>query len=445
MYNGEQLNLLFATGVDFDVVTFGGPSLQTFVNTGLIRSIPENLVSQYAPGMVKELDSNSPKWKGMGTVDGVLYGFPKVSVGNTSPWGLSVRTDWLKNLGVTTLPKTLDELEALFVRFREGDPDKNGVKDTYALTAFGSSGQLKTINPYLFASYGVSIGDWAIGSDGTPEWWAIKDEYRQALEKMREWWAKDIFDPTIVVNTRNDNMARFALDRSAGYYGNDWALEPYGAPVGWSLLLEKWPELDPKTMFTHIPPVAGPKGTATVRHGFAFTGNFYFGRNTSDEKVARLLTMFNEILTDKDLYLLAYYGFEGQHYTLDSENHAQVKPEWASPERKTEIGIFRYYPHVSMPRDFMVFGYTDFRWHAWEQIKDYICLPLHIASQFQTDADLEYGAAAGTIEEEYFWKTVTGEWNINNTWNDYVSRWKAAGGQRILDAKKDIAVKMGLN
>ena len=72
-------------------------------------------------------------------------------------------------------------------------------------------------------------------------------------------------------------------------------------------------------------------------------------------------------------------------------------------------------------------------------------MPIHLAQVVTTGTDSEYGAATGTIAEEYFWKAVTGEWNVNNTWKNYVNRWKAAGGQQIIDAKKKIALELGLN
>jgi hypothetical protein len=40
---------------------------------------------------------------------------------------------------------------------------------------------------------------------------------------------------------------------------------------------------------------------------------------------------------------------------------------------------------------------------------------------------------------------VTGEWKVNNTWDDYVSRVLAAGAQKIIDAKKAIARDLAKN
>jgi putative aldouronate transport system substrate-binding protein len=450
-YNGEQKNLLIATGIDFDVwIGWAGVgSMREKVNTGLIRPISMEMMNKFAPGIVKILTDAQAQWPALASVDGVLYGFPAYSIDQTGPWGLSVRTDWLKNLGVTTLPKTLDELEALMVRFRNDDPDKNGRRDTYALSLAQNNGG-KMINPYLFASYGVNLDLWGIDTDGSPKWYAIDDNYRQALVKMNEWWAKEIYDPSILVNqTRTDNMTRVANGLVAGYFGTDWLIVGGANPSalsGWNLYLREHPNTDVDTLTTHIPPVSGPKGTFTNQYNISPTSNVTnFGRKTSDEKVARVLSMFNDTLTQRDLYLLVYYGIEGQQWTYDASKRPVVKPEWGAPEKQTEIGTYRYYPHVFLPKEYLDIAYDINRFKSYEAIKDYSVLPIHLAQGISTEADLEYGSATSAIAQEYFWKTVTGEWNVNSTWNDYVARWKAAGGQQILDAKKKIAVEMGLN
>jgi putative aldouronate transport system substrate-binding protein len=450
-YNGEQKNLLIATGVDFDVwIAWAGVgSVREKANTGLIRPISLDMMNKFAPGIVKILTDAEPQWPALASVDGVLYGFPAYSIDQTPPGGLSVRTDWLKNLGVTTLPKTLDELEALLVRFRNDDPDKNGRKDTYALSLAGGNTD-KGINPYLFASYGVNIDRWGVDTDGSPKWYAIDDNYRQALIKMNEWWAKEIYDPAILVNqTRTDNMTRVANGFVAGYFGTEWLLVGGANPSalsGWNLYLKEHPGAAVENLTTHIPPVSGPKGTFTIQHSVSpSTIATNFGRKTSDEKVARLLSLFNDTLTQRDLYLLVCYGIEGQHWNYNADKRPVVKPEWNVPEKQTELGTYRYYPHVSVPKEFLDLAYDAQRFKSHEAVINYPTLPIHPVHAVSTEADTEYGAAAGAIATEYFWKAVTGEWNVNNTWNDYVARWKAAGGQQILDAKKKAAVDMGLN
>jgi putative aldouronate transport system substrate-binding protein len=451
-YNNEQKNLLVATGVDFDVwIGWAGVgSMRQRVDTGLIRPVSLDMVNKFAPGIVKILADASPLWYALSSVDGVNYGFPHYSMGQGSPMGLSVRTGWLKNLGVTAIPKTLDELEALLVRFRTDDPDKNGKKDTWGLSLGGGNGDMRSLNPYLFTSYGVIIDQWGVDADGSPKWYAIDDNYRQALAKMNEWWAKEIFDPSILVNqTRMDNFTRVANGFAGGYFGSDWFLAAGTNPSAlnaWTIYSNEHPDADIDSLTTHIPPVNGPKGALTHQYALPLSTQVTtFGRKTPDEKVVRLLSMFNDIMTQRDLFLLANYGIEGQHWAYDAEKRPVMKPEWSSAEKTTELGSYRFYPHVFLPIEYMDLSYNTRRFNAREAVQNYPLLPIHMAQLITTAEDAEYSAATRTIAQEYFWKTVTGEWNVDNTWNDYVNRWKAAGGQQIIDAKKKIAVELGLN
>jgi hypothetical protein len=60
--NAGQRNLLRATGVDFDFWTWATLSPRQAVENGLVRSLSEDMVRKYAPGVVEILESKSPHW-----------------------------------------------------------------------------------------------------------------------------------------------------------------------------------------------------------------------------------------------------------------------------------------------------------------------------------------------------------------------------------------------
>jgi len=123
-----------------------------------------------------------------------------------------------------------------------------------------------------------------------------------------------------------------------------------------------------------------------------------------------------------------------------------MKPDWNTPERMTELGACRFLPHSFIPPELAFLVMTNARHVQNSYMRaNYTLRPIHLAQLFSTSEDTEFGAATNTIAQEYFWKTFTGEWNVNNTWNDYVNRWRASGGQQIIDAKKRIAIAEGLN
>ncbi|MDL2228856.1 extracellular solute-binding protein [Treponema sp. OttesenSCG-928-L16] len=439
-YNVEQMNLLLATGVEFDIWSWGIKDVISAVETGTIRPLPLEMVKEHAPEFYKLYEETSPNWKYIGSHEGVLYGLPRVSDTFRSPVGLSVRTDWMKKVGITQIPKTLAELKEMLIRFRENDPDGNGRKDTYGLSIGGNGTLIAYLNPYLMGAYGVNMARWGVDTDGSPKAWAVQPEYRAALEELSDWWAKGIYDPQVPLLNRVQQWERFGAGITGGYFGTEWMLEPSRPGVGWSNLLKERPDLDPDTVFTHIPPVSGPKGASTLAYDVTLTSNaYYFGRNTSDEKLVRLLTLLNETLADPKLYVMATFGVEGVHFDLDSKGHVMIKPEWSTPEKYTELGYMRFLNNQFCPPEYVKYNYDSIRYRAWERIINYPVLPIHLVNGIQTSEDREYKSGVDTITQEYFYKVVTGEWKTSDTWDNYVSRVLNAGLQKQIDAKKRVA------
>jgi hypothetical protein len=154
--------------------------------------------------------------------------------------------------------------------------------------------------------------------------------------------------------------------------------------------------------------------------------------------------MFNDFMTDNEMLLLAQYGLKGQHFDINSDGFVVQKPEWTSPEKLTELGVKRYCGYTFYTADNLKLAYTREMYRAWSTVVKYPVIPLHaVATMYNTPSDIEFRAAIETMQDEYFWKVATGEWDINSTWDSYVSRWNAAGGQKVIDAKKTFAREMG--
>lgn len=451
-YNKDQMALQLATGVDFDVWTWATKDVIQAEATGLVRSIPDGYLEEYAPTFVSTLDGIFENWKTMASVDGEIYSIPLYSSTYLTPLTLSVRTDWLEALNVTTLPTTLDELEALLLRFHTEDPDKNGVTgDTYALGKWWNTTSPLFTAAYVFAAYGCSVERWNIDDDGTPIHWAIMDEYKEGLKRVQQWYAKGIIHPEVVTDTRVETTEKILSNKIGGVFGTDWFIvgnngnpsTPFGA------LANADPTADAATLSTFIPPVTGPDGNAVTTQFWtplAKNYTFYFGKNASDEIVQRLLTMFDDTLADKDQFTMMWFGLEGEQFDYNADGFVVQKEGWGTTEKMAELGSNRYFiDHAFMTMDYMKLAYPKYRYDAFEAIIDYDVEPIHLANAFNTAADAEYTAAIEKIQNEFFLKAMMGEVNIDADWATYVAQWLAAGGQQITDSKKAIAVEMGLN
>src|SRR5690606_721313 len=75
-----------------------------------------------------------------------------------------------------------------------------------------------------------------------------------------------------------------------------------------------------------IPPVTGESGMAGTFNMSTLQQqpNIYFGVNTSDEKLIRILQMLNAIYSDEKMYALVEYGIEGEHYNVVDGRYVPV-------------------------------------------------------------------------------------------------------------------------
>lgn len=434
----EQVSLFLNTGLEFDINTYCVTTVDDMLKADAIRSIPLEYLETYAPDIMKMLDDANEKWKTLVTVDGEIWCIPIYSESYKCPSGVALRTDWLKNLNIEEMPTTLDGLEEMLLRLHTDDPDGNGVRDTYALTkSTNANNSFERLCPYVFSAYGVVPHAWNIAEDGTPVYYATMESYREALERMRKWYEIGIFDPECVVDTSQTAAAKLANGRIAGCTGTEWLMISSYNNTPFHELCLAHPELDPQTVSTIIPPV--PKAYSYADTVSAWSGTF-FGRNCSDEKLIRLLQLLNDGYKDEKLMALALYGEEGIDYTVDEDGFYHVKYLQA----QYDVGNGRYY-HFSIPPQYLKMQFPNERYGAFQQMVPWEVVPRHMANNFQTKEDAEYGAALDTIETEYFWKVLVGEANTEEDWDAYVKAWNDAGGKIVTEAKRALAEEKGLN
>jgi putative aldouronate transport system substrate-binding protein len=447
--NREQVNLFFATGGKFDVALHNGQgtkSMFEMADDGVIRSFPPDFMEQYAPHMVALLSKAfGPDWKTYSTYKGQFWSFPEYRPSDIL--GLGLRGDWLKNLGVTTLPKTLDELEALLIRFREEDPDRNGRRDTYGLGKFGNGNDLRFFAAYLFAGYGMLPEKWNTGPDGGPVYWATMPEYKQALARLRTWYQKEIFHPEVITDTRQTTTEKMVSNRIGGYFGTGWqfSISETGAPFG--ALQKAHPEMSVNDVRVLIPPVTGPNGKALsldYASNLFQISSCYFGKDTSDAKVQRILRLFNECIADPMQYALNANGIEGQHFDIDAEGILVRRPEWTSNEKRTELGVLRYFINGFQFDGYRQYEYDRPSLDVYNVFQAFDTIHLYPLDAMSIRTDADYSATVTPIVEEYSMKILTGEWDINSTWDSYISRLNAAGLQKIIDAKRAQAREFGI-
>jgi putative aldouronate transport system substrate-binding protein len=428
-YNKEQINVFLASGDSADYMELGIEPSKA-LNSGIIRPISMEMLQQYAPNILKSLDDIAGRdvWSEHLTFDGKLYGIPTVSKTYLAPNTLALRKDWLDAIGVTKMPDTLKELEELLLKFRNDDPDKNGKKDTYALSKFAVTASLHTnkILPYIFGAYGIAQNKW-MEKEGKLTYSSISPAYKDALKTFQDWYKKEIFDPEVLLDDRAKFNSKFESNRLAGIVEVDAWLDPANAssPVG-KLKMNKGIDM------VYIPPVKGPSGFSGTDNSSAVNkgSSLFFGHKTTDEQVIRILQIQNDIFSDSKMYAQYYYGNEGEHWTLDDSGAYVPKPEATSTERRTEIGAQRFMMSNMINETAYPVRVNPNRRSIIEKVKEF---PITKIASYQPDLPADKVTAMAKVESEFFWKAFSGQVDIDKEWDTYVENWMAAGGKQATD------------
>lgn len=221
-----KLNLAFASGDIADVIFGAGSTYLTrsqevdYGTQGILVPL-EDLIPDYAPNLHKILEKRPEIKKSITAPDGHIYSLPMIADGDTGSWALSplwYNGEWLDNLGVTELPKSVDDFYKLLVRFRDEDPNKNGKKDEIPLT----EANLNNIKTWLMPAFGVFNSDNGIQVDdnGKVTYTKTTPEYKEFLTFMNKLYTEKLLDPEVYSQADEQKKAKGNANRLGLY--PDW-------------------------------------------------------------------------------------------------------------------------------------------------------------------------------------------------------------------------------
>jgi len=204
-------------------------------------------------------------------------------------------------------------------------------------------------------------------------------------------------------------------------------------------------ERNPEAKVLVTPPLYGPDGTRGVPSYEPVTPlnvnrGTLIGKQVSDKKLNRILEIHDWMNFDLEAMVLANFGQPGVHLDWAGEPY-KSKPINREGINAEEQAIQHYPAHMKhetmMP---LMFGGTPgrmaeifistaegqkvmirpYRWDLFDETN-------------HRQVQKTYGADLNTIASEYFYKAITGEIEIDPTWDEYVKTWLQAGGQKVLD------------
>ena len=220
----QAYNLMLSTGELADIVCYTVVGLEKLGADGGMMDLTQ-LIEEHGPNITAFFEANPDLKKDLYSVDGNIYALPSfVDYKNLKATeGLFLRTDWVKQLGYE-VPETLDELEAVLTAFIEEDANGNGMKDE--VPYFRRSDLETAISNllHLFGShsYRTSGGHsgFYVDEGGRMQYAPLGSDYRFAVEKAADWYAKGLIDKEIF--TRGMGARDALLPTNLGGSTVDW-------------------------------------------------------------------------------------------------------------------------------------------------------------------------------------------------------------------------------
>jgi putative aldouronate transport system substrate-binding protein len=191
--NNTAMSLLLASGNLPDILLFnfqmhytGGEAKA--IDDGVIYPLSEEFLAANAPDYLKVLQSNEAYMKGSTTPNKDIYGFTFI-VGDEAlktGYGLTVRDDWCKELGIE-LPETPEEFHNMLVAFR----DQKGVKSPLSI----SSGNVSELldRGIITSPFGLVTRDIYVDNKQVEIGFA-KNEYKDVLVYLNKLYEEGLLD-----------------------------------------------------------------------------------------------------------------------------------------------------------------------------------------------------------------------------------------------------------
>jgi len=152
-----------------------------------------DIVAQYMPNYRHALEAIPAMKKIVTEADGAMYSFSKIQPARPTVRNqLIINKDWLDTLNLE-IPENIEELKAVMVAFKEGDPNGNGIADEIPYSHNGD------VPSDWFSPFGVTDINVTLMSitDGDPFFWPTSEGYKAGIAWCRELYELGVLDPEI--------------------------------------------------------------------------------------------------------------------------------------------------------------------------------------------------------------------------------------------------------
>jgi len=373
--------------------------------------------------------------------DGNCYGWPAVYTGTDAadPYGWMIRGDWLDRLGLEP-PVTVDDWTEVFRAFKEEDANANGdPDDEWGWCVSGLNEILVWAQAWdlTWRSNGFNVDE---NGKVYLDW--IDERYKEVFKQLAEWYKAGYIDPEYASLDHNSKITQNVAGAFCRFANNIRTRSQYAQEGG-----------DPGAYYMGLP----------APHAEGYKGGMEEYGPTSGQFMVITHTCKNPDIafkfcdwvwgSDEGMTLL-WFGVKGVHWEPNEKGKPNFKGEfyvnnpdgWTTSETAlTSIGGHEFFPSIRSAK-----GY----WSVWaeakiEEANELVRAGIEVmapcirkrfpnlpATLDENNEFNRYFTDIQTYRNEAAVKFITGEWTVEEHWDQFVKDIENMNLKRVLEIKQ---------
>ena len=353
--------------------------------------------------------------------NGAVYALPRSM---SYPWCMSVRRDWMRNLGYevgdeSVIEMPIDEFKQLMYDFTHGDPDQDGKDDTFGFCAEDSS--VGMFAP-IFTAYGIPVQNW--GSMYYDEEAGVcksiikHPRFQEALELMQYFYQNGCMDTEFAVVADASTEFAYLWNSTAGAA----AWSPAGMTNNWVSRYTEEGVDENSFVYVNITDNNGANGGFIVN----YSGWVCVSAACKNPEAAIKLIDF---MYSKDGGTMTYLGIEGMHYQwIDQENEKfEYIGKYTDIANQRTDGGWILWNIVHADDNFELRTLTPITVDVINYAKEHQMANAAVIYSTPAIAN-ELGSTLTDVVMKLFANATVAEGDITDLYNQYVAEYDSIGG-----------------
>ncbi len=439
-----------------DVMWYNG-SIQYMDTLGLTRTIPREMVEEYAPSFIELFDTYPTIYTSIMYADNqdefmALNGVMEQSAAVAcSLYADFYRYDWIEaldidlgvevtqisdNFYVADTGPTLEKFEEVMHGFTYGDPDGNGIDDTY-----GASFEYVSRFDLLYSAFDLTSG--VNEQDDKAEMYYATENFKDFTVWFKDMFDKGYFDTDFFHQDRTERWEK-VNQQQAGYFLessiaiNSWALDR--PPLS---LMEE----NPSATFLMTPGLSDENGQGTIIKNAmpTFGQHCYISKNVDDEKLAVILQLLEHMNFGDDIVSL-WFGEENVDWKYDENGKVKDINSLASGVKGSRVFVQNVmvdelFEAISVQELFETgadFWLYDCIWRENDRERYQYKIDFQQETDY-SELNLVYGSQSTNVFLEYFEEWIYNDLDIVQSWEQYQEDLEDMGYHLMMDELDKVA------